>query len=631
MTPKLIRRLPVGLVNRIAAGEVIERPASVVKELVENAIDAGATRVLVEIEDGGLGLIRVVDDGCGIPAEQLPLALAEHATSKLETDDDLFRISTKGFRGEAIASIASVSHMRILSRVAGENAAHEVESRGGEHGGVQAAGGNVGTTVEVRNLFFNTPARRKFMKGPGTEFGHISEMVLKLALPHSAVEFEVKHNGRASLRMPRTSAEGRLLEAWPEDYREMRLAMDARDAEVRIRGVVGLPELANQTTKYQYLYVNGRPVRDRFIGHALKEAYRGLTEPGRQPAAVLLIELPTEDVDVNVHPTKVEVRFRNSGRIHGLVMAGVREVLLGADLTPKAKPTEGASDVEVVAAGREGLMRTMAEFFRTQGEAGDKGAFGRQQLIEVGPLVREAAEVGTLGVAQRTEVQAIVKPAPATEAPHPLTVSAARSVESSVAEPAVVGPALGALQLHNTYLVVQTAEGMQIIDQHALHERILFEELFARVTRGTLESQRMLIPATISASERQVDLVEQIRPLLERLGIEVAAYGPRQVAVTGFPSFLGRLDPAEFVSALLERGEQEILDLSEEELLHDVLDMMACKAAVKAGDPLTPQQIDALLAKRHLVDRTSNCPHGRPTTLKLSLKDLEKQFKRSGF
>ncbi len=622
-----IRKLPLSLVNRIAAGEVIERPASAVKELVENAIDAGATSIQVEVEDGGLGLIRVVDDGGGIPPDQLPLALAEHATSKLAEDDDLFRISSKGFRGEAIASIASVSHLRILSRTPTDIAAHEVTSNAGNHSHVQAAAGNTGTTVEVRNLFFNVPARRKFMKGPPTEFGHISEMVLKLALPHPSIAFTVSHNGRASLKLPRTTETDRLLEAWPDAFRDQRLPLDARDAEIRIRGVIGLPELAHPTAKYQYLYVNGRPVRDKFIGHAIKEAYRGLMEPGRNPAAVLLIELPPEDVDVNVHPTKIEVRFKNSGRIHGLVMSAIREVLLGNDLTPKAQPRAAGAPTPASphdsAPPRESLRDQLVEFFRsppsvqqhlelTRGEAGVRGeGLGASEARpqELAPPTTNSTP------AQLATPSSPLSPFP----PSPLTTNNQQPTTTQ------------SLQLHNTYLVVETPEGMQIIDQHALHERILFEELFARVTRGPLESQRLLIPSPFPASDRQIDLVDHIRPLLERLGIDLASTGPRQLAVMAFPSFLTKLDPAEFVIALLDKGEQEILDLSEEELLHDVLDMMACKAAVKAGDPLTPPQIEALLAKRHLTDRSSNCPHGRPTTLKLSLKDLEKQFKRTGF
>ncbi|HZN69245.1 MAG TPA: DNA mismatch repair endonuclease MutL, partial [Tepidisphaeraceae bacterium] len=356
-----IRQLSPALVNRIAAGEVIERPAAVVKELVENAIDAGATQVVVEVEDGGRALVRVIDDGCGIPPDELALAFASHATSKLACDDDLFRIATMGFRGEALASIGSVSHARILTRTRDSESAYEVANRGGAISDPQAAAGNVGTTVEVRNLFFNTPARRKFIKGTATEFGHISEALLRLALPHPRVGFKLLHNGRTSLDLPATeSDEERWLAAWPEEFREQRLPLEVRDAELRLRGLVGLPELARPTAKYQYLYLNGRAIRDRFIQHALREAYRGLTEPGRHPAAVLLLDVPPGDVDVNVHPTKAEVRFRDSGRIHGLVQAAVREKLLGSDLTPAAVPAlaVGVEDAE------QNLREKLAAFFR---------------------------------------------------------------------------------------------------------------------------------------------------------------------------------------------------------------------------------------------------------------------------
>ncbi len=590
--------------NRIAAGEVIERPAAVVKELVENAIDAGATRIHVDVEDGGRELIRVIDNGNGIDPADLPLAFASHATSKLVSDDDLFRISTMGFRGEALASIGSVSHARILSRGPGSDGGYEIFNRGGAISDPQASAANVGTVVEVRNLFFNTPARRKFIKGAPTEYGHISEMMLRLALPYPQVAFTLTHNGRATVSLPATTAEERLLAAWPDDFRDSRLAVDCRDAEIRLHGIVGLPELARPTAKYQFLYLNGRHIRDKFIQHALREAFRGLTEPGRYPAAILMLEIPAADVDVNVHPTKTEVRFRDGGRIHGLVLSGIREKLLGSDLTPAAVPMRVDAGVD----NRPDLREQLASFFRSGP-----------------PVVPNENERRTSNVEGRTSKEEV-----------PETGSSASSLQSSTFDVqrstfALNGQSLPAIQLHNSYLVAQSDDGMIIIDQHALHERIMYEELLARVTRGPLESQRLLIPIVVPASGRQIALLEPIRSMLEKLGIEVAPFGPDSVAVQSFPSFLEKLDPGEFVTDLLERGEQELLDLHGEELLHEILDMMSCKAAVKAGDPLTPAEIEALLARRELVERSSNCPHGRPTTLRLSLRDLDKQFKRTGF
>lgn len=643
----------MSLVNRIAAGEVIERPASVVKELVENAIDAGATHITVEVEDGGRELIRVIDDGSGIPVAELPLAFASHATSKLLSDEDLFAIATMGFRGEALASIGSVSHSRILSRFvdAPDGAGYEIFNRGGDVSDAQAASANVGTTIEVRNLFYNVPARRKFLKGSGTEFGHVSEMFLRCALPQPTISFKLFHNGRLNQDLPATSEVERLLCAWPDDFREQRLPLEARDAEIRIRGIVGLPELARPTQKYQHLYLNGRPIRDKFIQHALRESYRGLTEPGRHPAAILLIDIPPGDVDVNVHPTKAEVRFKDSGRIHGLVMSAVRERLLGSDLTPRAMP-QVAREPIVSETDRQDMQSKLAEFFKAgavnpnvwvPGLTTGQGDQGRGQNIEPPRRFDVFAARGPAQNDPRAHVTSGMPPVGSASADK-LPASDAPFVPDENNRPAEAGPAAAsrvsgsssprsapAIQLHNSYLVAESEDGLIIIDQHALHERIMFEDLKARITRGPLESQHLLIPQSFPASSRQIAMLEQIQPLLSRLGIEAGAFGPTSVAVQAFPTFLEKLDPVEFMSELLERGEQELLDLHEEELLHEILDMMSCKAAVKAGDPLTGAEIEALLARRDLVERSSNCPHGRPTTLRLSLRDLEKQFKRTGF
>ena len=584
-----IRKLSPALVNRIAAGEVIERPASVVKELIENSLDAGASHIIVEIEDGGLSLIRVIDDGGGIPVEELPLAFASHATSKLESDEDLLAIGTMGFRGEALASIGAVAQVRIVSRTAHETEAHEIRNDGGEIDSPRAAAGNVGTTIEVRNLFFNTPARRKFLKGAGTEFGHIAEAVQRLGMAFANIAIRLLHNGKTVLDWPAAPALQRWLSAWPKEFAAAYLPIEARHEGLQLTGLIGLPELAGPTVRHQHFFLNGRPIRDRIIQHALREAFRGLTEPGRQPAAILMLGVPADDVDVNVHPTKSEVRFRNSSSIHGFVLANIREKLLENDLTPRALAAEEADDPN-----RATLRQQLADYFR----AGMEGTDVEQTNPSAATMAMPASDVSV--------------------SPPSLSIAAASA-------------AIPAIQLHNSYLVAQSDDGMIIIDQHALHERIMYEDLLARVSRGPLESQRLLIPPTLPASAAQIALLEQIQPMLRRIGIEADAIGPDAVAIHAFPSFLHRLDPADFVHQLLERGEQESLDLHEEELLHEILDMMACKAAVKAGDPLTPAEIEALLARRHLIDRSSNCPHGRPTTLRLSLHDLEKQFKRTGF
>ena len=631
-TQNRIQQLSPSLVNRIAAGEVIERPASVVKELVENAIDAGATHVVVEVEDGGRELIRVIDDGGGIPAVELPLAFAEHATSKLTCDDDLFNIGTMGFRGEALASIGAVSHARILSRNPEGDAAYEIYNRGGAITDPQAAAGNIGTTVDIRNLFFNTPARRKFMKGAATEFGHISDTVMRLALPHPHVAFRVLHNGKKAMDLHPAPEDERILAAWPDEFREQRLPVDARDAEIRLHGIIGLPALARPTGRYQFFYLNGRHIRDKFVQHAMREAYRGLTEPGRYPAGVLMLEMPARDVDVNVHPTKVEVRFRDSGRIHSLVLSALRHRLMGSDLTPIAVPFRTEFDT-AHPEPREDVRAKLAAYFRDlPAMDGSAPAVTPPTGPPTAPLQLSSPPPQTGRFEFRTVAdRAVDQTSVLAEASTPLAGTSPTPAPPAVAPQTDFGGRTSAIQLHNSYLVAQTEEGMVIIDQHALHERVMYEELRTRLLRGPLESQRLLIPLTLPASSRQIDLLDQIQPLLQRLGIEVNPFGPGTLAVHAFPTFLGKLEPTEFVRELLERGEQELLDLHEEEVLHEILDMMACKAAVKAGDPLTSAEIEALLTKRDLIARSSNCPHGRPTTLRLTLNDLEKQFKRTGF
>jgi len=367
-------------------------------------------------------------------------------------------------------------------------------------------------------------------------------------------------------------------------------------------------------------------VRDKFVQHALREAFRGLTEPGRHPAAILLIRVPPGDVDVNVHPTKIEVRFKDSGRIHGLVLSAVREKLLGSDLTPAAVPMR-ADNFDTT--DRADVRATLAAFF--QQIPGDLGAPQAPAALQLhtqsgGMPSLDFSRVG-IGEGSGFRVQGSGN---AEEGAAGDSGAAVGSSQSAIGNPQSAIPTT-AIQLHNSYLVTETPDGMLIIDQHALHERIMYEELKARITRGPLESQRMLLPYTLPASSRQMALLEQIQPLLGRLGIEVSPMGPGTIAVQAFPTFLSKLDPVEFMTDLLERGEQELLDLHDEELLHELMDMMACKAAVKAGDSLTPAEVQALIARKDLVDRSSNCPHGRPTTLRLTLRDLEKQFKRTGF
>ncbi|MEL7237833.1 MAG: DNA mismatch repair endonuclease MutL [Planctomycetota bacterium] len=618
MTRRAIRPLPADLVSRIAAGEVIERPASVVKELVENALDAGSRRITVELEAGGVSLIRVVDDGSGIPPGELPLVFTQHATSKIATDDELHAVATMGFRGEAMASIASVSRTRIVTRTA-DDEAFELTCDGGDLGAVRPTAGNVGTTVEVRELFFNTPARRKFLKAPAAESGQVTDMLTRLALPRHDVAIRYVRDGKVIWDWPATDPLDRLAMAWPDEFRRGMLAVDTIDdartdtdgEPWQIRGLLALPEFAIHNQRNQHLYVNGRPVKDRSVSHAIGEAYRGLTEPGRHPAAVLLLDVPPGDVDVNVHPTKAEVRFRDSRRLWKAVNTAAREVLLQGDLAPTAQPTAEVPTLPP----REGRAEALAEFFKAQ--LADR----QQTLLEDLPAASAPIVDATPTSSPVASTSPVVADARPTTSP-PVSISPPSPVH--------------ALQLHNSYLVVQSDEGMEIIDQHALHERVIYEDLLARVRRGPLESQRLLMPATFDAPESQVALLDDLAETFARLGIEAEPFGSKAVAVHAFPSFLAarsRLDPAAFVAGVLESAEQHEKSAvgNDENLLHDVLDMMACKAAVKAGEALSNDEIAALMEQRDLIHRASNCPHGRPTVLKLSLADLEKQFKRTGF
>lgn len=646
----LIRKLDPSLVNKIAAGEVIERPASVVKELLENALDAGATRIDVALEEGGVGLIRVTDNGCGMSPDDLPLAIAPHATSKIESSDDLFAIRTLGFRGEALASIASVSHLRIATRPEKQIEGYELLSTDGQVQGPRPCAAPVGTTIEIRNLFYNVPARRKFLKQGPTEFSHATEQLARLALAHPEVAFSLSHNGRSSRNLPATTQRReRIGDFYGGELATCLLPIDRQERGVRIEALFAPPAQSRASSKWQYLFLNGRYITDRRIGFAIREAFRGLVEHDRYPVVFIFLTTPPDAYDVNVHPTKIEVRWRDAGLIQSQVLAVLRETLLSHDLTPRlgfgrppfggsnATDDQGSPAFEHQARARQAL----ADYLKTVDPTQARLRFDPPKFPgeSVRPSIRS------------TWTSRGVEPAPeppqaASEVPtSPLGDDAiAPTAEPSATEPHVpadpsaeAGGSSQVIQVHNTYLVAQTDEGIVIIDQHALHERILYERFRERILSGALEAQRLLIPPTFDASPTQVQAAEENAELLSQLGIEVSAFGPRSLAVQCLPTLLGEIDAAVFVRDLLDTlGEPERTGGgsdaaghdSRETLLHAALDMMACKAAVKAGDPLTQEEMMELLAQRHLVDRSSNCPHGRPTTLQLSTRDLERQFKR---
>ena len=619
-----IRKLPKMLVNQIAAGEVIERPASVVKELVENSLDAGATRIEVAVEDGGRQLIRISDNGTGIPPEELTLAVEPHATSKLTAAEQLAAIGTLGFRGEALASIASVSRLKITSRATREGqtdeAAAALEVVGDQVSEVTPSAGSPGTVIEVRDLFFNTPARRKFLRTAPTEFGHINDTLTRIAMVHHGVAFKLSHNGKTTYDMPtdtdRAHRCSQLLGGKDSEDAFMEFEhIDLPDrGGARVWGLAGQPSIARQTGKGLYLCVNGRPIKDRNLTHAVKEAYRGLMPMDKFPVAVVLLEIDPHAVDVNVHPTKAEVRFRNPSHVHGLVLSAVRQRLLGGDLTPSASLQGNSfqpSSLTHQASSLSPQVTTDAfvDFFKRM-DPKQKG-FAYQEVRKA--LVEEDPS------AINDEEEPLIPPTVDT----PSHVSPLRS--QSI------------LQVHKSYLVAQDDDGLVIVDQHALHERVMFETLRKRVLGEgkPLESQRLLMPVILDADAQKQALLDEMQPLLAKIGVELGSVGPDAVAVQAFPSFLfeRNVEPEPFINDLVHKAESGQLDISnpnaEEAALHEVLDMMSCKAAVKAGDKMSEEELSALLAKRQEIERSSNCPHGRPTTLRLSLKDLEKQFGRT--
>ncbi|MCH7601208.1 MAG: DNA mismatch repair endonuclease MutL [Planctomycetes bacterium] len=620
-----IQRLSSLLVNQIAAGEVIERPASVVKELVENAIDAAASRIDVAIEAGGRELICISDNGRGIPFDELPLSIAPHATSKISQAEDLNAIATLGFRGEALASIASVSRLSILSRTKTQEGAGLIEIEGDDSGEPRPASGPVGTTVTMRNLFFNTPARRKFLRTEATETGRISDMVQNLALAHPEIGFTLKVDKRLTLEFPpRQTPRERALAILGGELEGELLELNMHERGIGMWGMAGRPGIARGTMKHQRVFLNGRLISDRSISHAIKEAYRGLIEPSRYPTIVLFLVMDPASIDVNVHPAKAEVRFRNQSSVHGAVLNAVRETLRRADLMPQFDMSRASSLVDVLAVGTSPLP----EFGAGDVSASPTGA-------SAGRTPNPGAFVDyfkRLDPRQKGFVYAEVKQALANEAPEILEANDERTATGLKVDSSHPGirQVESILQIHSSYLVTQDADGIVIIDQHALHERVMFEKLKARIEKGNLESQRLLMPATLEVDQAQAEAVMELKPMLERIGIEAEPIGPNAIAVHAFSSLLfeRNVDPIEFMHDLLEKAVNDGLNHDSEAALHEVLDMMACKAAIKAGDRLSETELVELLNYRETIERSSNCPHGRPTSLRLSISDLEKQFGR---
>ena len=602
------------MINMIAAGEVIERPASVVKELLENSIDAGAGKITVEVEEGGRGLIRVIDDGGGMDAEDLALAFEPHATSKIRTSDDLGGICTMGFRGEALASVGSVAKVTVISRTADSISAHRIDIDCGHKGDVRPCSGDVGTTIEVRNLFYKLPARRKFLRTPATEMSHITEHFTRIALSHESLDLTLRHNGKEVHRLlSGQSVAERIAVLFGESLASDLLQTSRAERGMQIHAFLAKPVAARASSKYQYLFLNRRFIRDKFILHAVREAYRGLMEPSKYPVVFLFMQMPPENYDVNVHPTKVEVRFDNANLMHSEVLAVLRDKLLGTNLdvggmVPRGDfSTDEPLDLSASFEGdsrKQRIQAAMKDFF-------NKPASSRPQQTFSFPKPGHSGLMPSSG----TSTENLPPDMPDFES-------------ESVSENWL---AKEFLQVHNSYIVLQSREGFVVIDQHALHERILYEQMCRRLREGSLVSQRLLMPHSFEVTASQLEVYESQTALFEKLGIELEPFGPNTLAVQAFPALLEKADPVEFVREMLDKLIEEGGQADEERLLHEILDMAACKAAIKAGQALTAEEIANLLKDKDIVQRTSRCPHGRPTTITFSLKELEKQFKRTGF
>jgi len=580
----LIRPLPETLISQIAAGEVVDRPASVLKELLENSLDAGATEIGVALAEGGIKQIRVVDNGAGIESDDLPMAFARHATSKIASLEDLEQVRSLGFRGEALASIASVARVSMASRASGAARAFSIGAESGSIGAVQPAAHPVGTTVEVNDLYYNTPARRKFLKSDATEFAHCEDAFTRAALSRPDVTFTLKHNGRVVARLAPSDPARRVEASLGAEFAQSMRPI-GENGVLNLSGFAGSPAYTRASRDAQYIYVNGRFVRDKLLSHALREAYRDVLHGERHPAYVLFLEIDPRGVDVNVHPAKIEIRFRDARAVHQFVFHAVAKGLSGtAAETPPA-----------VAAP-----------------------------VAVGRYVQPRANQGALGLAQPVASYTAMF-ADGRPSAEPLAAKAT-SGDANSSEAPPLGFALA--QLHGIYILAQNRDGLILVDMHAAHERIVYEKLKAALDSRAMTTQKLLIPSTFHADRVDVATVEEHGSTLNQLGFDVTAISPFALAVRAVPSMLADADAAELARAVLrdirEYGASRVLTERRDELLGT----MACHSAVRANRALTIPEMNALLREMEETERSGQCNHGRPTWYQMSLADLDKLFLR---
>ncbi|MDG3440942.1 DNA mismatch repair endonuclease MutL [Nitrospirillum amazonense] len=646
-----IRLLPETLVNRIAAGEVVERPAAAVKELVENALDAGARRIDVTLRDGGKALIQVVDDGGGMTAEELSLAVERHATSKLP-GDDLLNIHTLGFRGEALPSIGAVSRLTITSRQPGSDSAWALTVEGGAKGRPVPAAHPVGTRIEVRDLFYATPARLKFLKTTRTETDHAVDVVQRLAMAHPDVAFTVADEGRTPLRLPAQTATlngedpllARLGAIMGREFQENALPIDARREGVRLYGHIGLPTLNKNTAAGQYLFVNGRPVRDKLLLGAVRGAYADFLARDRHPLLALFLDIPCEDVDVNVHPAKTEVRFRDQGLVRGLIVGALKHALAGAG--HRASTTVGqAALASFRADGAKPIPQTAFQW-QPQPHSGGGGswpgitrptagqveaarAFQAPVTAWEGPAPAAPAYPSSV----LAEAPAYADAVPGAISPGPLSPGLATAVAALAQTDADDVPdfplGIARAQVHQTYIVSQTRDGMVIVDQHAAHERLVYERIKQSMVAQGVKRQMLLIPEVVELEEAAAARLAERSDELAELGLCLESFGTGAVVVREIPALLGakadiKALVTDIADELAELGDQHAL----KERLEEVCSSMACHGSVRAGRVLTVGEMDALLREMEATPHSGQCNHGRPTYVELKLADIERLFGR---
>ncbi len=617
-----IQLLSPRLANQIAAGEVVERPASVIKELLENSLDSGAGRIEVDVEQGGVKLLRVRDDGCGIPPDDLPLALARHATSKIRDLEDLERVMSLGFRGEALASISSVSRLTLTSRTADASEAWQVETEGREmEARVQPAAHPVGTSVEVRDLFFNTPARRKFLRTEKTEFDHLQEVIKRLALARFDVAFHLRHNGKGVLALHQANDDGararRVAAVCGPAFLEQALPIEIERNGLRLWGWVGLPTFSRSQADLQYFYVNGRMVRDKLVAHAVRQAYRDVLFNGRHPTFVLFLDVDPAVVDVNVHPTKHEVRFRDSRMVHDFLYGTLHRAL--GDVRPEdqlAAPASVAPMTQVSGlaagefAGQNEMSLSASVLERPQGDTPVwRGAGAGYQA----PRPTSAGHTAEAQGAYR-------------EFFTPLPESTPAPLPASQDDVPPLGYALA--QLKGVYILAENAQGMVLVDMHAAHERITYERLKTAMASEGLRGQPLLVPEAIALSQREADCAEEHAQWFQMLGFELQRLGPETLAIRQIPSLLKQAEATQLVrdvlADLLEYGTSDRIQAH----LNELLATMACHGAVRANRRLTLPEMNALLRDMEHTERSGQCNHGRPTWTQLGMDDLDKLFLR---